>query len=121
MYDFGDSIRIGANPAAEDEKDLAKVCLDLEMFDRLAAGYLAAARDFLLPIEIEHLAFSARLMTFEQSMRFLADHLAGDVYYKIHRPDHNLDRARTQIKMIHDMERSAEQMAAIIRKYAQGG
>lgn len=120
MYDFGDSVRIGANPAAEDERDLSKVRMDLEMFDRLAAGYLAAARDFLLPIEIEHLAFSARLMTFEQCMRFLADHLAGDVYYKIHRPDHNLDRCRTQLKMIQDMERQGEQMEAIIRKYSSG-
>jgi hypothetical protein len=118
MYDFGDSIRIGANPAPEDERDLSKVCMNLEMFDRLAAGYLAAAKDFLLPIEIEHLAFSARLITYEQCMRFLGDHLSGDVYYKIHRADHNLDRARTQMKMVLDMEEKAGQMAETIRKYA---
>jgi len=118
MYDFGDSVRIGANPAPEDERDLSKVRIDLEMFDRLAGGYLSAAKDFLLPIEIEHLAFSGRLITYEQAIRFLGDYLAGDVYYKIHRPEHNLDRARTQIEMVLDMEKKTDQMEQIIRKYA---
>jgi len=117
MYDFGDSVRIGTNPAAEDETDLSKVSMDLDMFDRLAAGYLAAAKDFLLPIEIEHLAFSARLMTYEQCIRFLADYLAGDTYYKIHRPKHNLDRCRTQLQMVLDMEQKADRMEEIVRKY----
>jgi len=117
MYDFGDSVRTGAAAAAEDETDLSKVYMDIDKFDRLAAGYLDQAREFLLPVEIDNLAFSARLITFEQAMRFLADHIAGDVYYKVHRPGHNLDRARTQIKMVRDMEAKSEQMEAIIAKY----
>jgi len=121
MYDFGDSIRLGANPAAEDEKDLSKVCMDLAMFDRLAGGYLSAALDFLTPVEIEHLAFSAKLMTFECGMRFLADFLSGDVYFKVHRPAHNLDRCRTQFKMVEDMEQKADQMEAIIDRYRRSG
>ncbi|HID87303.1 MAG TPA: aminoglycoside phosphotransferase family protein [Anaerolineae bacterium] len=84
LYDFGDSVRSGANPAAEDERDLSKVCMDLEIFDRLVHGYLDVARDFLTPAEIDLLPFSAKLMTFECGMRFLTDHLNGDVYFKIH-------------------------------------
>ena len=117
MYDFGDSVRTGACPAAEDERDLSKVRMELDLFEKLAAGYLEEARGFLLPIEVDHLAFSARLITLEQAMRFLADYLAGDVYYKIHRPGQNLDRTRTQMEMVRDMEAKAEQMEAIIREY----
>jgi len=117
MYDFGDSVRTGAAAAAEDEKDLSKVRMETDKFDRLAAGYLEEARQFLLPIEIDNLAFSARLITYEQAMRFLADHIAGDIYYKIHRPGHNLDRARTQIEMIRDMESKTAEMEAAIARY----
>ncbi len=119
MYDFGDSARLGTNPAAEDEKDLSKVCMDIEKFDCLANGYLSTAKEFLTPIEIEHLAFSAKLITFEIGTRFLTDYLSGDVYFKIHRPEHNLDRCRTQFKMVTDMEEKAEQMEAIIAKYSK--
>jgi hypothetical protein len=117
LYDFGDAVRSGANSAAEDEPDLSKVRMDLAVFDRLVHGYLDATRDFITPLEIDHLAFSAKLMTIECGMRFLTDHLNGDVYFKIHRPGHNLDRSRTQLKMVADMEAKAERMAEIVKKY----
>ncbi len=117
LYDFGDSVRLGAATAVEDERDLAKVGFDLAMFDRLAAGYLDAARDFLVPAETERLAFSAKLLTLECGIRFLTDHLKGDVYFKIHREGHNLDRARTQFKMVSEMERRMDEMDAVVRKY----
>jgi Ser/Thr protein kinase RdoA (MazF antagonist) len=117
LYDFGDSVRLGAATAAEDERDLGKVGFDLAMFDRLAAGYLDAARDFLVPAETELLAFSARLLTLECGIRFLTDHLKGDVYFKIHREGHNLDRARTQFKMVAEMERQTGAMESVVRKY----
>lgn len=117
LYDFGDSVRIGASTAAEDEPDLSKVVFDLTRFEWLTRGYLDATRDFLLAAEIEHLVFSARLISLEQSIRFLGDYLNGDVYYKIHFPDHNLCRARTQLKMIAEMERQEEAMNAIVERY----
>jgi Ser/Thr protein kinase RdoA (MazF antagonist) len=117
MYDFGDSVRTGACSAEEDEVDLSKVEMQLDKFDRLAAGYLEEAGEFLLPVEIDRLAFSARLITLEQAIRFLADHVAGDVYYKTHRPGHNLDRARTQIRLVRDMEAKADRMEDIVHEY----
>ena len=117
LYDFGDSVRLGAATAAEDERDLDKVGFDLALFDRLAAGYLDAARDFLSPAETELLAFSARLLTLECGIRFLTDHLKGDVYFKVHRDGHNLDRARTQFKMVDEMEKRADAMESVVSKY----
>ncbi len=117
LYDFGDSVRIGASSAAEDERDLSKVCFNIEMFEMLARGYLDSAREFLTPLELELLPFSARLITLEQAIRFLGDYLNGDVYYKTHRPGHNLDRARTQIKMVAEMEANSDQMEAITHRY----
>jgi hypothetical protein len=116
LYDFGDLIRTGITTAAEDERDLARVNIDLRLFDRLASGYLDAARNFLIPLEIDLLAFAGRLITLEQAIRFLGDYLNGDVYYKIHRPQHNLDRARTQIKLVQAMERQQAEMEAIVRR-----
>jgi len=117
LYDFGDAVRLGASTAVEDERDLAKVGLDLDLFDRLTCGYLGAAADFLTPAEMDHLAFSAILITLEIGMRFLTDHLNGDVYFKIHRENHNLDRCRTQFKMVADMERQLDRMNAIVNRY----
>jgi len=119
-YDFGDSIRVGASTGAEDERDLSKVELDLGLFEQLARGYLEATRTTLTPLEVSLLPFSAKLMTFECGMRFLTDHLDGDVYFKIHRSGHNLDRARTQFKMVRDMEEKMDQMAAIVSRWANG-
>ena len=117
LYDFGDSVRIGASTAAEDERDLSKVSMELGLFDCLARGYLDAARDFLTPAEMDYLAFSAKLMTLECGMRFLTDYLSGDIYFKIHREAHNLDRCRTQFKMVADMEEMMDRMNAIISNY----
>jgi thiamine kinase-like enzyme len=117
LYDFGDSVRSGANPADEDEPDLSRVCIDIEIFDRLVHGYLDAARDFLTPSEIDCLAFSAKLMTLECGIRFLTDYLSGDVYFKIHRESHNLDRCRTQFKIVSDMEEKLDQMEGVVEKY----
>jgi len=114
MLDFGDAVRSGANPTVEDETDLKKVVFDLPRYRALAHGYLETAGEFLTPLERRSLAFAARLITLEQAIRFLGDHINGDVYYKIHRPDHNLDRARTQIKLVADMEAHFEEMEQIV-------
>lgn len=117
LYDFGDSIRYGANPAAEDEQDLSQVYMDLDLYESFTRGYLEAARGFLTPTEAAYLAFSAKLMTLECGMRFLADYLDGDIYFEIHRESHNLDRCRTQFKMVQDMEEKFDQMIGIVEKY----
>ena len=117
-YDFGDSIRIGASTAPEDEQDLTKVSMSLDMFERITRGYLDSARQFLKDKEVEVLAFSGKLLTLECGMRFLADHLEGDNYFRIHRENQNLDRARTQFKMVADMEEMMGQMEEVVRKYA---
>jgi aminoglycoside phosphotransferase (APT) family kinase protein len=114
MYDFGDMVRTAANSAAEDETDLTKVDCRMEIFDALAEGYLNAAGRFLHAAEISELELGARLMTFENGIRFLTDHLQGDTYYKIHRPNQNLDRARCQFALVRSMEVQAEEMRGII-------
>lgn len=113
-YDFGDSIRFGANTAAEDEADLAKVALDLDYFGAYAKGFLSQAGDSLTQAEIDQLAFSAKLMTFECGMRFLTDYLNGDTYFKTAYPEHNLVRARNQFALVADMERKMDQMESMI-------
>ncbi len=117
LYDFGDSARTCAASAAEDEIDISKVGIDINLFEHLAHGYLETARDFLIPTEIEYLPFSAKLMTLECGIRFLSDYLEGDIYFKIHRERHNLDRARTQFAMVADIERKSDQMHALINRY----
>lgn len=119
LYDFGDSIRFGTNPASEDEKDLSKVYCDLNLFEQYVKGFLSELGDSITKEEVELLPMSAKLMTLECGIRFLGDHLNGDVYFKIHREDHNLDRARTQFKMVADMEEKMDEMKAIVAKYAK--
>lgn len=116
-YDFGDSIRFGCNTAAEDEKDLSKVNFDINLFEQYAKGYLKAIGDGITETEKKNLAFSAILMTYECGMRFLADHIDGDNYFRISRENHNLDRARTQFKLIRDMEKVLPEMEKIVQKY----
>ena len=116
LYDFGDSIRFGANTAAEDEKDLSKVSLSLPLYREYTAGYLSTAGQSLTPTEVEYLPFSAKLMTFECGMRFLTDYLNGDTYFRIAYDDHNLDRCRTQFRLVEDMERKMENMKAITQE-----
>ena len=114
LYDFGDSIRFGANTAAEDERDLSKIGLDMALFEAFAFGFLSETGDVLTALEKQYLAFSAKLMTLECGIRFLTDHLNGDVYFKIHRPGHNLDRARCQFALARDMENRMDEMTAIV-------
>ena len=112
-YDFGDSIRFGANTAKEDERDLSKVTLSLTMFEAFVKGFLSEAK--LGQRERELLPMGAKLMTLECGMRFLADHLNGDKYFKIHREGHNLDRARTQFKLVRSMEENWDAMMEIVK------
>lgn len=118
LYDYGDSIRFGASTGAEDEKNLDLVNVNLELFDIYTKGYLEGCGGRLTKEEIELFPMGAKLMTFECGMRFLADYLQGDIYFKIHRPEHNLDRARTQFKLVADMEAKWEQMQEIVKKYS---
>jgi hypothetical protein len=117
LYDYGDSIRFGAATAAEDEQDLEKVTMSLNLFRVYTAGYLKACKS-LTPKEIELLPMGAKMMTLEVAVRFLTDYLDGDVYFKTAYSDHNLVRARTQMKLVWDMEQKWEQMQAIVAEEA---
>lgn len=118
LYDFGDSIRFGANTALEDETDLSKVSLDLGLYEAYVKGYLEGCNGSLEKKELELLPMGAKLMTVECGMRFLTDYLSGDTYFRIHREGHNLDRCRTQFALAADMERKWGQMGQIVQKYA---
>jgi hypothetical protein len=117
LYDYGDAIRSLANTAAEDERDLSLVNFDLRIFDYFTRGYMDSIGEVLTPQEAAYLSFSAILMTFECGMRFLTDHLQGDQYFKIHRSGQNLDRCRTQFKLVADMENRLEEMERIAAQY----
>lgn len=117
IFDFGDSIRFGANTGAEDEKDLSKISLSLELFEIYTKGFLEGSQGKLTREEVDMLPMGAKLMTLECGMRFLADYLQGDVYFKTHYPEHNLDRCRTQFELVADMERKWDEMKAIVEKY----
>ena len=113
-FDFGDSIRFGAATAAEDERDLDRMEMSLDLYATFAKGFVTACGGTLTEAELQSLPLGAKLMTLECGVRFLTDYLSGDVYFRIHRPDHNLDRARTQFKLVADMEKKAARMRAII-------
>ena len=113
-YDFGDSIRTGANDCAEDEPDQSKVHFDLHLYEVFAKGYLSTAGSTMHTAEKRSLAWGARLMTLECGIRFLTDYLEGDHYFHIARPNHNLDRARTQFTLVRQMEDVFDQMTAIV-------
>lgn len=114
-FDFGDSIRFGAATAAEDERDLSRVSMDLELYRIFARGFIGAC-PALTEEEYVSLAWGARIMTLECGLRFLTDYLDGDHYFAIHRPEHNLDRCRTQLKMVQDMEEKWERMLAVMEE-----
>lgn len=118
-YDFGDSIRTGATTALEDETDLNLVNFDIAMFEAYAKGFLEEMKGVLNDTEKKHLAFGAKLITYEQALRFLEDYINLDVYYKITRGKHNLHRARNQIKLVKDMEEQMDFMEEIINKYGR--
>ena len=116
-YDFGDSIRTGANDCAEDEPDQSKVHFDLHLYEVFAKGYLSTAGASMSSAEKKSLAWGAKLMTMECGMRFLADYLEGDHYFHINYEQQNLNRARTQFKLTADMERNWDAMQKVIEKY----
>jgi hypothetical protein len=118
LYDFGDMVRTTTSPAQEDEQDLSKVTMQFSMFEGLVRGYLATASGFLTKEEKECLAFSGKLITFEIGVRFLTDFLCGDTYFKVHRQGHNLDRCRTQFKLIESIERQEEPMNRLVESIA---
>lgn len=119
LYDFGDMVRTATPPNAEDEENLNKVSVRLPMFRAIVKGYLDAASQFLTQTEIDHLAFSGKLITLEIAIRFLTDYLEGDVYFKTHKPDHNLIRTRTQLKLVEHIDRLLPEMEAIVQEIAE--
>ncbi|MBQ7390766.1 MAG: aminoglycoside phosphotransferase family protein [Clostridia bacterium] len=118
VNDFGDSIRFGATTALEDETDLSKVNFDISLYELYVKGFIEGAKGGLTEGELEMLPIGAIMMTFECGMRFLADYLNGDTYFRIHRPSHNLDRCRNQFKLVSDMEAHLDEMKAIVKKYS---
>ncbi|MGC1460761.1 MAG: aminoglycoside phosphotransferase family protein [Terracidiphilus sp.] len=113
-YDFGDMVRTTTSPALEDERDLSKVTMQFPMFEALVRGYLSTAGGFLTGAEKDLLAFSGKLITLELGIRFLTDYLMGDTYFKVHRDGHNLDRCRTQFKLIESIEQQQGRMERLV-------
>lgn len=114
LYDFGDMVRTATCSAAEDERDLSKVAMRMDLFEALVRGYLDSAGEFLTKTEREYLAFSGKLITFEIGIRFLTDYLEGDQYFKIHREGHNLDRCRTQFALVASIEQNEATMNKLV-------
>jgi len=118
VYDFGDAIRFAASTALEDETDLSKVTINMEYFEAFTKGFMEASNGAFTETEIANMAQGCINITIELASRFLMDHINGDKYFAIHRPNHNLDRARNQIKVALEMEKHLDEMNAIVRKYA---
>jgi Ser/Thr protein kinase RdoA (MazF antagonist) len=116
LYDFGDMMRSMTCTAAEDEIDLSRVEVQMSLFEALARGYVRATGGFLTPAEREHLVFAGKLITLEQGVRFLTDYLNSDTYYKTQRPNHNLDRCRTQFKLVESITRHESRMARFVAR-----
>ena len=117
VTDFGDAIRFGASTAAEDEKDLSKVHFSMDLFNAYTKGYMAGCGGKLKPTEIMLMPEGAKMMTVECGMRFLTDYLEGDTYFKTAYPEHNLVRARTQLKLVKEMEEHWDEMKEAVRQY----
>jgi hypothetical protein len=115
-YDFGDMVRTATSTAAEDETDLSKVHVQMDLFEALLSGYLSAADGFLTPLEKELLPFSGKLITLEIGVRFLTDYLQNDTYFKTHYPQHNLDRCRNQFQRVRSIERQFDKMQKLVTK-----
>ena len=120
LYDYGDSMRIGTNTATDDEKDLSKVSCDLNLYEKYARGYLEECGSTLTKEELGLLPLAALVITSEDGIRFLMDHINGDTYYNIFYPGQNLDRARTQLTLLADMEKKLPNIVRILQKlYAE--
>lgn len=117
LSDFGDFIRTGANTGLEDDENLDRVGVDMDIFRAYAKGYLETARSFLTPLEVSLLPYGARLLTYMQTVRFLTDYIHGDVYYKIHKPCHNLIRTKAQFKLLQSLEAAQEEMDDYITSF----
>lgn len=117
LFDYGDALRTGAATAAEDEKNLDKMHFDLNLFEAFTKGFLEEMGSSITKKEVELLPFSAKIITFECGIRFLTDYLSGDTYFKTAYPEHNLDRTRTQFKLVSEIEQKTPEMTAIIEKY----
>ncbi len=117
LYDFGDCVRSGTRTGREDETNLDLIRMDMSMFEALVRGYMETSSSFLSLREIELLAFSGKLITFEIGLRFFTDYLSGDVYFKTHRERHNLDRVRVQFKLMQSMEEQEEEMNKLVARY----
>ncbi len=120
LYDFGDMVRTAVSPAAEDERDLAKVAVRPEFFEALAGGFLSSAGSVLRPVEREHLVTAGKLLTYENGIRFLTDYLLGDVYFRVKRPGHNLDRCRTQFALLRELERRENELGRMVKDIPAG-
>jgi len=122
LYDFGDLVRTAANPAAEDEQDLSRVTMRIPVYEMLARGFVEGAAGLLNRTEVAYLAFACKLIAFEQMMRFLCDWLAGDRYYKVHREGQNLDRCRTQMRLVRSIVEQEEAMNNVAQRvFDEGG
>jgi Ser/Thr protein kinase RdoA (MazF antagonist) len=114
LYDFGDMVRSAVSPTAEDERDLSKVAASEPVFEALVKGTVEVLGDGLSRAERERLVLAGKVITFEIGLRFLADHLDGDVYFRVHRDSHNLDRARTQFTLVRSLEEKEERLSRIV-------
>ena len=115
LSDVGDFIRSGVNFAPEDEPDLSKIGVNMEIYRAFVEGYLSTAGKFLTPIERSLIAYGGRLMTYMQTVRFLADYIDGDKYFKVKHPEHNLQRTRAQLRYLQCLEEKAEEMEALLK------
>ena len=112
LYDYGDALRFGASIAAEDEEDLSKISLDMDYFRAFTDGFVSQVRSALTDAELKRLPLGLKVITCELAMRFLTDYIDGDLYFKINRPDHNLVRARAQMRLLEDIEARYDEMCA---------
>ena len=117
LSDIGDFIRTAGNTGAEDDENLDNVRVNIPIFEAYTRGYMETARSFLTPMEIQLLPYGGRLLTYMQTVRFLTDYINGDVYYKIHRPKHNLIRTKAQFKLLQSLEENAEKMDGFMKQW----
>ena len=117
LSDIGDFIRTAGNTGAEDDENLDNVRVNIPIFEAYTRGYMETARSFLTPMEIQLLPYGGRLLTYMQTVRFLTDYINGDVYYKIHRPKHNMIRTKAQFKLLQSLEENAEKMDGFMKQW----
>jgi len=121
LYDFGDMVRAAVSPAAEDERDLSKVEASEPVFEALVRGTVAVLGDDFPPADRDRLVLAGKVITFEIGLRFLTDHLDGDVYFRVHREGHNLDRARTQFALVRSLEEKEDGLQRLVSRVAEAG